>query len=1105
MNSRNDWENPQVVGINKEPYHSTFIPYINVEEALKSKDYTSTYVKLLNGMWKFYRAANIEGIPENFFKANFADNLWNEIPVPGSWQLYGYDKAIYSNIRYPFTPEKEKLYPPYIPHSINSIGLYRTKFVVPDLWENREVFIHFGGVESAFYLWINGKKVGFSKNSFSPAEFNLSDYIEKGENCIAVQVFRWCDGSYIEDQDMWRLSGIFRDVYLYSTPKIHIFDFFAYSELDHEYKDAILRIDAKIINYCNKEVPPHYIDVKLIGSEEQNVNDVILTSGFTGNTNDKWEDFTWRPSNSTPKTIPAGSIRSIYLKASVKCPLKWTAETPNLYQLLLLLKDNADNILEVVKCNFGFRKIEIKNSELLINGHPVLLKGVNRHDFDPYTGRYVSYERMLKEIKLMKQFNINSVRTSHYPNDPRWYDLCDQYGLYVMDEANMESHGISYKDDVLPGNDPRWTNSSLDRITSLIQRDKNHPSIIIWSMANEAGFGENIALMASYTRTIDPTRLIHKRQMHSVADMDSETYPSVEWMKYRAETKPDKPFLANEYAHAMGNSMGNLKEYWDIIEAYKNLIGGYIWEWQDHGILCKDKKNRQYYAYGGDFGDYPNDGNFCIDGIVKPDLLPTAKLWEVKKVHQYISIEADNLLEGIIIIKNKYSHSNLDELLLDWKLVEDGITIEEGIIDTIKLYPRESKIIQIPFKTAKLLSGMDYWLNISFKLKEETIWAEKGHEVAWEQLKVPSKLSVEKHLNIANLNKLNIQETNEVIKILGKDFSISFNKTSGVIASLVYEQNTIIDNKANNLKEQGLNVFRAPTDNDLHSSYILDENGWYKVGLDALSPQKEYFKYKKLNENKIRIDTCHNLIGKLDTGFKHYCSYTILGNGYINFDHYIKPYGKLPILPRLGIRFFLKDKFEKFHWCGRGPHESYPDRKEGASIGCYTENILNHYEAYIKPQESGNKEDVRWLCLAKADNTGIIINSNSLFSASALHFSQEDLEKAKHITDLKPREATILCIDYKQTGLGNKSCGPETMDKYKLYPKAVRFNFNLRPYNSGLGSLQALSKFTINTNEENDFLDNLISTEDYTNEAVKQPEYMDPSDADIRKKSGFEV
>lgn len=948
---------------------------------------------------------------------------------------------------------------------------------------------------------------GFSQNSFSPAEYNLTKFLKRGKNVMAVQVYRWSAGSYLEDQDMWRLSGIFRDVYLFSTPQVHLLDFFVTSELDKEYKDAELKVTAKIINYSDKAVEPYTVEVELLDSMGKPAGQAPLAVGFTGNKNEKWHIESWRESNNSAKPILPETIRSVYLEAEVKNPLKWTAETPNLYTVLLTLKNLEGNIIEVAKCNFGFRKIEVKNGQLLINGKSIKLKGVNYHEFDPDTGRVLSYDRMVQDIKLMKKFNINTVRNSHYPHQAVWYELCDIYGLYVMDEANIESHGISYKDDVLPGNDPRWMTACMDRISSMLQFSKNHPSVIIWSIGNELGYGENVALMAAYCRTLDETRLIHKRQMNSIADMDSETYPGVDWIIKRAVDKPNKPFVLNEYSHAMGNAMGNLKDYWDAIESYDCLIGGYIWEWADHGLRKKDEEGNEYFAYGGDFGDKPNDGNFCIDGIITPDRQVTPKLIEVKKVYQYIKMEAINLLEGKINVKNSYYHSNLKDYFINWKLCEDGAVIQQGTLQPIALEAGGSQIIAVPFGKSELAAGAEYWLKVSFYLTKDNDWAEAGHEVAWEQFQIPYRVAEKPEIDKENISDITVNECEFFVNIEGRDFNLTFSKESGNITLLKYNSNIILDSKDGKTNGPILNVFKAPTDNDTHSSFVLGDNGWYNIGLNNLKGKLQQFKVNTSDYKIAKVSTHITYYGKQFTGFEHYCTYTILGNGFIYVNNYIEPFGKLPVLPRIGLQMTINKDFENLQWYGLGPHESYPDRKASAAVGLYKSTVTDQYEYYVRPQEMGNKEEVRWLALTNESKEGLLVAAEGKMSTSALHYKAADIDTAGHTNKLKSTDEIVLSLDYKHNGLGNRSCGSETMEKYRLYPKPVHFNFSLRPYNESMGDIRDFARIKFDAGELEDEFEEIdkckfIISNGKLNEGGRI-EYIDPSDAEARKDAGF--
>lgn len=1087
-----EWENPQITGVNKEPYHATMRLYPDTESALRGE---GSYIKLLNGSWKF-RLAEHEGlVPESFYTEYYSDEDWDDLLVPGNWQLQGFDRPIYSNIRYPFHPDMDTLFPPYVSRDINPVGCYRTRFVIPEDWKGKNIFIHFGGVESAFYLWVNGERVGYSQNSMCPAEFNLTAYLKEGENTLAVQVYRWSAGSYMEDQDMWRLSGIFRDVYIFPTPDVHLFDFFVRSELDAEYKDAELLVTAKVINYSMHTVPPHTVELLLYDPVGLPVGETPLVCGTTVN-----------PAN-YPRPILAGTMRTVEIRHTIKNPIKWTAETPHLYTVVLVLKNMDGEILETTACRTGFRKVEVSGGRLLMNGKSVKMRGVNRQEFDPDSGRAISEDRMVQDIMLMKQNNINAVRMAHYPHHPRWYELCDEYGLYVMDEANHETHAISYRDNVLPGNDPRWQTMALDRAAGMLQRDKNHPSVIIWSLGNEVGEGENVALMAAYCRTYDPARLIHKRQMNSIADMDSETYPSVEWMIERARTKPDRPFVTNEYAHAMGNSMGNLKEYWEAIEAYDCLIGGFIWEWCDHGIRQIDGRNRSWFAYGGDFGDFPNDGNFCIDGIVDPDRTVTPKLLEVKKVYQHIGIKTGNLRIGEVLIHNNYSHINLNRFHIQWSLLEDGTEIAGGALPPLHLEPGSSGKLYVPFPTPSGEQGMEYVLLVRFLLAEGTHWAEAGHEVAWEQLMLPYEISREP---VAVKGPLSVQNLPERITVHGSQWEISVDKISGLLDKFAVFGKDVVNERDGKTKGLRLNVFRAPTDNDLRSPYMLQTNHWLAVGLPDLKPSLTFMKVIDSQTDRISVITQHEYKGLKETGFMHDCIYHILANGAIYMEHSIRPYGDLPVLPKIGIDFMIAERFQQMKWYGRGPLESYPDRKEGAAFGRYSGLVAEQYVPYIKPQENGNKEDVRWFALTDEVGQGILIVPELPLSASAHHFTAEDLVRARHTNELQLRKEVVVSIDYKHTGLGNRSCGPETMESYKLYPTPVTFRFRIQPYSLAMGDLARIAR------EEYDCpkfmgaggkgVDPEINpVQQHTGHPGKKSEvgYKDPSDPDAQAGAGY--
>ena len=640
-----DWENPEMISRNKEPAHCTLVPYPDTQTALTASRESSPYFKLLNGDWKFNWVRKPGHRPRDFQKPDYDVSDWNDIPVPSNWELHGYGIPIYTNTIYPFSPENPN--PPYIPHNYNPVGSYRTEFTIPSDWQGRQVFLHFDGVKSAFYLWINGQKVGYSQGSMTPAEFNITEYLRDGKNVLATQVYRWCDGSYVEDQDTWRLSGIYRDVYLFSTPQVHLRDFFIRCDLDEQYRDAALKVTAKLRNHGTRQTKAHSVEVTLLDDNGKTVGGEPLMAGKA-------------------KNITAGAESVIEMQADISNPKKWSAETPNLYTVLLTVKDSTGKVIEVERCNFGFREVEIRDAQIFVNGVSIKVKGVNRHEHDPDYGFTVPVGRMIQDLELTKQANMNMIRTSHYPNAPIWYDLCDKYGIYLMDEANMESHGLSYGLNRLPGSDPKWREASVDRMASVVQRDKNHPSVIFWSLGNEAGHGDNIRAMAEYTRQADPTRLLQYRQMNSVVDTDNLSYQTVEWIINWAKEHPDRPYLMEEYAYARGNAVGNFQEYQDAIESHDNLVGALIWDWADKALRKFTADGQMFWAYGGDYGPpgTPSDGTMIADGVVGPDRDPEPEYYEVKKVYQYIKAKPVDLAAGKLRIHNKYNFLSLDLSLI---------------------------------------------------------------------------------------------------------------------------------------------------------------------------------------------------------------------------------------------------------------------------------------------------------------------------------------------------------------------------------------------------------------------------------------------------------
>ena len=1022
----NDWENPEMIAQNKEAPHSTLMPYATEEEAWRAERFRSPFFKSLNGRWKFHWSPKPADRPEDFYKPDFDVSGWHTIPVPDNWQLYGYGRPIYVNVRYPF-----KKNPPFIQHDDNPVGSYRTEFTVPAAWKNRQVFLHFDGVESAFCLWVNGKKVGYSQGSRTPAEFRVTDYLKPGENLLAVEVYRWSDGSYLEDQDFWRLSGIFRNVYLFSTPQMHIRDFEVRTDLDSDYRDAVLHVTARVHNYGTHAFRNPRVEVTLYDPQGQLVASEVLASDAT--------DY-----------LRSGAESVLLMRADVKNPLKWSAEKPNLYTLVLRLKNNSGKAVEFESARVGFRKVEIRGNQFLVNGQPILIKGVNRHEHDPDTGHYVTEKSMRKDILLMKQFNINAVRTCHYPDDPRWYELCDEYGLYLIDEANIESHGMGYRPDQTLANRPEWEKAHLDRIQRMVERDKNHPSVIIWSMGNEAGFGTNFEVCSEWIHRRDPSRPVHYERawQRPQVDVVSVMYPRVSWLEEYGQTYTDRPFIMCEYAHAMGNAVGNLQEYWDVIEKYPQIQGGAIWDWVDQGLRKKDARGREFWAYGGDYGDMPNDKNFCINGLIFPDRKIPPKLWEVKKVYQNIGFTPEDLASGKIGIQNKFFFTNLDEFEFAWTLSEDGMVIQSGVLPPLDTAPGASGFVHIPFTKPALKPGAEYWLMLSATLKKDYTWAKRGHEIAWAQFKIPFAEQPVPVLSTEKMPPLSVEESEKAIVLSSRNFRAVFDKKTGLFSELAFRGKKRVQSGPR------LEAFRAPTDNDKHLA-----KSWYKAGLNRLKETVQSVETKKRSDREFQIVVKKIVSGTDSAGFHWTETVTVFGSGAIAIRNHVEPFGALPDeLPKLGVRFDLPENLENLIWYGRGPQENYPDRKTGAAVGVYHSTVTEQVVPYVRPQETGNKENVRWVALTDRKKNGLLVVADSLLSMTALHFTANDLDKANHINELTPCKEVYLSLDAKQLGLGNASCGPPVLEKYAFHPRPMDFGFVLLPYETKMGRLQDVAR-----------------------------------------------
>ena len=1015
-----DWENCEMIGQNKEPAHSTFVPYSNVRAAIKGTKNSSPYSMSLNGKWKFNWVPNPSSRPVDFYKTDYDVSGWDEIAVPSNWQMQGYGVPLYVNIRYPF-----KVDPPRVmgepaeeftsyKHR-NPVGSYRREFTIPSRWNGKDVYIIFDGVDSAFYLWVNGEKVGYSQGSRTPAEFNITSYLKKGKNVLAAEVYRYSDGSYLEDQDFWRLSGIYRDVYMLARPKVYLRDFWAKPTLDDEYINGLLSVELELKNNTDSIQPLGQIKLSLKDSRSR------VVTKFKA---------------SPDEEIAAGGATKVTVTMpDVKDVKKWTAETPNLYKLVIEIKNEKGKLIEAVATDVGFRKIEMIDGTLRVNGEYILVKGVNRHEHDPDTGHYVTTASMIQDIEIMKRNNINTVRTCHYPDVPEWYSLCDKYGLYVIDEANIESHGMGYGKNSL-AKKPAWQKAHLDRTISMVQLDKNHPSVIIWSLGNEAGDGINFVATSKWIHDYDPSRPVHYEGagLASHTDIYCPMYAKIEHIeKYAKDKDTYRPLIMCEYAHAMGNSVGNLQDYWDVIEKYDALQGGCIWDWVDQGIRQVDGNGKMWWAYGGDFGDKPNDDNFCMNGLVMPDRAANPSLYEVKKVYQYIKVKPADLSASKVQIHNKYAFQSLDFVNASWDLTADGKVIQSGSLEKLSLAAQDKTEVTIPFKKPAAKPGVEYFLKVTFKLAKDQSWAKKGHIVAWDQCKLD--ISQKPNIMDAGTGKLKLIKTSDKITVAGEDFEITVNKDTGLIESFKFGKTEMLTSPL------GPNFWRASTDNDDGNKMIK------RLGVWKTAPEKrtvDSIVAEQVSAQIVRV-SCKSMIP-----FESKCTYdtvyTVYASGDVTVENSFSPSGSsLSNLPRFGMQIALDKQFDKLTWFGRGPQETYWDRKTGAAVGLYSGSVADNVHGYTRPQENGNKTDVRWMTLTNKKGKGLLAVGSSVLNVSAWPYSLADLEKAMHINELPERDFITLNLDYKQMGVaGDNSWGAREHPQYSLPAKTYSYTFRLR-------------------------------------------------------------
>lgn len=1011
--SDNDWENYDVLHINRLPSAAHFMAYPSQDLALNGDKEQSPFFQSLNGVWKFNFVPRSDIRPMDFYRSDFNVSVWDDIKVPANWELEGFGYPFYVGAGYGI--EKN---PPLIAVDNSPVGSYKRTFNIPNEWDNQQIILYFGGVASAFYVWINGEKVGYSQDSKTPSEFDITSYVKTGENQIAVQVFKFSDGYYIEDQDYWRLSGIQRDVYVYARPKTHIRDFEVVTDLDDEYKNADFNFYVELGNSQSRQIKGAEIEITLKNS----LGESIYT-----------ERKKWNPNQD-----------ELHFQQEVLEPLLWSAEKPNLYQLMITLRING-KIEQCISQYVGFRKVEIKHAQLLVNGKPIYIKGVNRHEHDPHNGHVIDEASMLKDIQLMKENNINCVRTSHYPCDPRWYELCNIYGLYVVDEANIESHGMGYKPDEALANQPEWEKSFIDRTERMFERDKNNPSVIIWSLGNESGEGVNFGATYRWIHANDRSQ----RPVHSEdgikgphTDIYSPMYKKIDVLINHAIYMPTKPLILCEYAHAMGNSVGNLQDYWDVIEKYPSLQGGHIWDWVDQGLHAETEDGKFYWAYGGDLAPEgtPSSANFCMNGLIAADRTLKPHIHEVKKVYQNIVFKLLDYSEGLVELENKYFFTNLSDFNFKWRLEGNGLIIADGTIDNVLLEPLQKGMFKVDLPQIQTKPGVEYFLNFYALLKRDDGLVKAGTELASEQVELPFYLASE-----SNIQKGEVAVNNgtDFIALSVGNLSVSFDKLSGALSS--YKEGSL-----EFIKEPlRPNFWRPVTDNDMGNKMNVSLRPWREAGKNA---ELLTMKQSALENGGYEVVSHYKLSEEVaDSEF--IVTYHFSSKGYLDVNCTLIPSNDtLPLLPRMGVSITLNKQFDQMEWFGRGPHENYIDRNTSSYVGLYKGSVADQYFPYDRPQENGNKTDVRWMSLTNNKGEGLMVIGSPHISSSAYMFPTEDLDEPglkksqRHISDIENKDMVTWNIDWKQMGVGgDSSWGAFPHEPYLIPAKRLSFSFRICP------------------------------------------------------------
>ncbi len=1009
INVEKYWENPAVLHVNCLEPHAFFVPYTDLKTATGGISAPSDRVQSLNGTWRFKYHDAVHQVEEGFQTEDFDASDWDALPVPSNWQMYGYDIPHYTNINYPYPAD-----PPFVPVD-NPAGLHVRDFTLEPHGDRKTTLV-FEGVDSCFYVWVNGLLAGYSQVSHMTSEFDITSLVRAGRNRIAVMVLKWCDGSYLEDQDMFRMSGIFRDVYLVSRDPVHVRDFFVRTRLDGAFDAA----------GANDGFPSAGLscEIEIEGGSAGVKAELLAPDGTVVGT----------------ASMKKGAKGTVAFEVAE--PLVWNAEIPHLYTLLLHCGT------EIIRTRVGFRKIEVKNAVLFLNGQKVKFRGVNRHDSHPELGHVTPMAHMRLDLDTMKRHNVNAIRTSHYPNDPRFLELCDEYGFYVIDETDLECHGAGTAGDISwISNLPEYEASYVDRVRRMVERDKNRSCVVMWSLGNESGYGVNHLRMAEWVKNRDTSRLLHYEGAtgwgrndldNTILDVHSEMYPSLETMKKHVAENviKDRPYVLCEYCHAMGNGPGDLQDYWDLFMTDDRYAGGFIWEWTDHAVKTATADGTVYYAYGGDSGEKPHDGNFCMDGLVYPDRTPHSGLLEAKQVYAPVRFDCHHANVGLCVVQNRYDFRGLYDLSVRWTIEQDGVLVQEGTAFLPETAPHGRSVLEIPHKVPQNAAGR-WFLRLSVVTEATLPWMPAGTEIAFEQFELPvARPAFPSEAPAGKASGLSVTETEQEIDVSGDAFSYRFSKIHGSFTGLEINGTSMLSGMP------AFTIWRAPTDNDRNI-----RNVWQEEGFDRLSMRPYRVEVAACGPDMVTLQVTWSLGGHTRKPVvRGTVSWTVFGNGEILMETDATVREGLPFLPRFGLRWTLPEGFEQVSYFGFGPHESYRDKNQSTWMSRFDTNVAAMHEPYLKPQENGSHYGTEWACLSNALGEGLRFTADGSFTFNAAHYTPEMLAEAMHPHELAPFGETVVHLDWAQSGVGSNSCGPELLPQYRLDQKQIAFRLRISPF-----------------------------------------------------------